>query len=204
MLVGLNSSGNKGVLLFGKIAFNLEQRVTNSQESSAIYLVQTFGSALSIIYAYNASNTSGHTKKLTVNAMTLVAFAVGNIAGTEIFQTKDAPDYIPGKVAILVLLSVQLVICFLLRFINLRLNNQRARKLTEEKARHGWSDADVQRERERHAFVDLTDKQYVSFTLHDPSGTKYPITQKSILHLHQLMVHLSLLERTTKYVYLQI
>ena len=29
----------------------------------AVYLVGTFGSALSIIYAWNASNTSGHTKK---------------------------------------------------------------------------------------------------------------------------------------------
>jgi MFS family permease len=58
ILVGASNSGNKGLLLF------------------AIYLVQTFGSALSVIYAWNASNTSGHTKKVTINAMTLVSFAV--------------------------------------------------------------------------------------------------------------------------------
>ncbi|KAF7795856.1 hypothetical protein EIP86_007023 [Pleurotus ostreatoroseus] len=159
ILVGLNGTGEKGVLLF------------------ATYLIGTFGSALSSIYAYNASNTSGHTKKVrhhlayyrtdtdghnlqnTINAMTLVSFSLGNIIGTEIFQPKDAPAYIPGKIAILVLLTVQLAVSFLLRWINIRLNAQRRAKLEEEKIRKGWSDADVQKEREKHAFLDLTDKQ---------------------------------------------
>ncbi|KAJ7507722.1 MFS general substrate transporter [Mycena galericulata] len=145
MLIGLNNTGNKGALLF------------------AVYLIGTFGSALSTVYAYNASNTSGHTKKSTINAMTLVSFAVGNIIGTEIFQPSDAPAYIPGKVAILVLLTVQLGISWLLRWINLRLNIKKRAKLAELKTQNGWSDADVQREREKHAFADLTDKQNVYF-----------------------------------------
>ncbi|PSR73606.1 hypothetical protein PHLCEN_2v10525 [Hermanssonia centrifuga] len=91
--------------------------------------------------------------------MTLVSFALGNIIGTEIFQPGDAPAYIPGKIAILVLLSVQLVISYLLRWINLRLNKQKKAQLEAEQARRGWTDADVQKERERHAFLDLTDKQ---------------------------------------------
>jgi ACS family allantoate permease-like MFS transporter len=128
---------------------------------AATYLIQTFGSALSIVYAYNASNTSGHTKKLTINAMTLFSFSIGNIVGTEIFLPKDAPAYIPGKIAILVLLTVQIFICYLLRYINMCLNKKKALQLAEVKARRGWTDADVQRERERHAFLDLTDKQYV-------------------------------------------
>ncbi|OSC99140.1 MFS general substrate transporter [Trametes coccinea BRFM310] len=141
MLIGLNGSGNKGALLF------------------ATYLIGTFGSALSSVYAYNASNTSGHTKKNTINAITLVSFGLGNIIGTEIFQPKDAPAYIPGKIAIMVLLTVQLFISLLLRFVNLRLNVKKKAALEELKAKHGWTDADLQRERERHAFMDLTDKQ---------------------------------------------
>lgn len=93
--------------------------------------------------------------------MTLVSFSVGNIIGTEIFQPKDAPSYIPGKTAIMVLLIVQLAVSFLLRWINQRLNAQRKARLEEETARKGWTAADVQKERERHAFLDLTDKQYV-------------------------------------------
>ncbi|KAF8076307.1 MFS general substrate transporter [Lyophyllum atratum] len=141
LLIGLNGSDNKGVLLFG------------------VYLIGTFGSALSTVYAYNASNTAGHTKKSTINAMTLVSFSAGNIIGTEIFQPKDAPGYIPGKIAIMVLLTVQLGVCFLLRWINLRLNVKKRTYIAEEKARRGWTDADVQRERDRHAFADLTDKE---------------------------------------------
>ncbi|KAJ7498996.1 MFS general substrate transporter [Mycena latifolia] len=141
MLIGLNNSGSKGALLF------------------AVYLIGTFGSALSTIYAYNASNTSGHTKKSTINAMTLVSFAVGNIIGTQIFQPADAPAYIPGKVAIMCLLTVQLGISFVLRWINLRLNIKKEAKIAEVKAQNGWTDADVQRERDKHAFADLTDKQ---------------------------------------------
>ncbi|KAH8106192.1 MFS general substrate transporter [Cristinia sonorae] len=141
MLVGLNSSGNKGALLF------------------AAYIVGTFGSALSTVYAYNASNTSGHSKKVTINALTLVSFSIGNIVGTEIFQPKDAPAYIPGKIAILVLLSVQIGISLLLRWINIRLNIKKRERLAQEVVKRGWSEADVRKERERHAFMDLTDKQ---------------------------------------------
>lgn len=126
---------------------------------AAVYLIGTFGSALSSVYAYNASNTSGHTKKSTINAMTLVSFSIGNIIGTEIFQPKDAPQYIPGKIAIMVLLTVQLGVSYLLRFINIRLNIKKREKIAEIKAQRGWTDADIQRERERHAFADLTDKE---------------------------------------------
>ncbi|KAE9410394.1 MFS general substrate transporter [Gymnopus androsaceus JB14] len=139
LIIGLNGSDKKGALLFGT------------------YLIGTFGSALATIYAYNASNTSGHTKKSTLNAMTLLTFSVGNIIGTEIFQPKDAPGYIPGKVAIMVLLIIQLLLSYVLKWINLRLNKKKVAQIAELKRSKGWTDADVQKERERHAFMDLTD-----------------------------------------------
>lgn len=111
------------------------------------------------MYSYNASNNSGHTKKSTVNALTLVAFSVGNIIGSEIFQPKDAPEYVPGKIAIMVLLVVQVPVALLLRWVNLRENKKKRVFIEEAKRRHGWSDEDVQRERNKHAFADLTDKE---------------------------------------------
>jgi ACS family allantoate permease-like MFS transporter len=116
-------------------------------------------------------------RQSTVNALTLATFSIGNIIGTEIFQPKDAPQYIPGKVAIMVLLSVQLVVSFILRAINLRLNKKKATFLDEEKIRQGWSDLDLQRQRERHAFMDLTDKQCV-----DPLRSRRP----ALLNNHRL------------------
>ncbi|EMD41075.1 hypothetical protein CERSUDRAFT_91831 [Gelatoporia subvermispora B] len=146
VMIGLNGKPHgKGALLFGT------------------YLVNTFGSALSSVYAYNASNTSGHTKKNTINAITLVSFALGNIIGTEVFQPKDAPAYIPGKIAIMVLLIAELFIAFLLRSINVRLNTGKRARLAEEQRHHGWTESEVQKERERHEFLDLTDKQNIFF-----------------------------------------
>jgi ACS family allantoate permease-like MFS transporter len=77
----------------------------------------------------------------------------------QIFQPKDAPQYIPGKAAIMILLTVQLGISYLLRMININLNQKKLEYLQAEKTRLGWTDDDVQRERDRHAFMDLTDKQ---------------------------------------------
>ncbi|KDQ62569.1 hypothetical protein JAAARDRAFT_54493 [Jaapia argillacea MUCL 33604] len=145
ILVGLNGTDQKGVLLMGS------------------YLIGTCGSSLASIYAYNASNTSGHTKKSTINALTLFTFSLGNIVGTEIFLPKDAPNYVPGKIAILVLYGVGIFIPFLLRWMNIRLNRERQKKFLAEKERRGWTDEDVQKERERHAFMDLTDKQNLFF-----------------------------------------
>lgn len=145
LMIGFNDSGQKGVLLFGS------------------YLIGSFGSTLSTIYAYNASNTSGYTKKLTINALTMVSFCAGNIIGTEIFQPKDAPAYIPGKAAIMVLLSMQIGIAYLLRHINVRLNVKRRVMIEEIKREKGWTDDDVQKEKERRAFADMTDKQNVFF-----------------------------------------
>ncbi|KAI0649995.1 MFS general substrate transporter [Trametes meyenii] len=141
MLIGLNGSGQKGALLF------------------ATWIVGFYGSSLAIIYAYNASNTSGHTKKVTVNALTLAAFCIANIVGTETFLPKDAPGYLPGKISALVLLSAQLVLCFIIRWVNLWMNRKKQRLLEEIKRHNGWSDEHVRRERERAAFSDMTDKQ---------------------------------------------
>ncbi|PSS29765.1 hypothetical protein PHLCEN_2v2913 [Hermanssonia centrifuga] len=141
MLVSLQGPEHKGALLF------------------ANYIVLTFGSCFGVIYAYNASNTSGHTKKVTVNAMTLAAFALGNMIGAETFLPQDAPNYIPGKVTLLVFLSTQIFLCLLLRYINLNLNMKKARLVELLKERNNWSDPDVAKERERHAFLDMTDRQ---------------------------------------------
>jgi len=66
MMIGLDPTGipiahSKGALLF------------------ASYLAQTFGAAFMLLLAWNASNIAGHTKKVTANALTLVAFALGKL-----------------------------------------------------------------------------------------------------------------------------
>ena len=91
--------------------------------------------------------------------MTLAAFCAGNVVGSETFLPKDAPDYIPGKTAVLVLLCTSFSLCFVIRWVNSRLNVRKRTLVRELKEQNGWSDEDVRRERERHAFLDLTDKE---------------------------------------------
>jgi ACS family allantoate permease-like MFS transporter len=58
---------------------------------AASFLSGTFGAGFMIMLAWNASNIAGHSKKVTANALTLVAFSVGNILGTQTFQARQAP-----------------------------------------------------------------------------------------------------------------
>lgn len=70
ILIGLNGSGHKGVLLFGE--YHTMHTFLVNQGILGIYLTGTFGTAGSAVYSYNASNTSGHTKKVRISALNLV------------------------------------------------------------------------------------------------------------------------------------
>ncbi|ANB11104.1 allantoate permease [Sugiyamaella lignohabitans] len=95
------------------------------------YLSQTFGGTLALILSWNASNVAGHSKKVLVNALTFIAFPLGNIIGTQTFQAKDAPMYMPGKAAILGCLSLQCFITVGWYFLNQFYNNKKQRVLDE-------------------------------------------------------------------------
>lgn len=89
--------------------------------------------------------------------MTLAAFCIGNIVGSETFLPKDAPNYIPGKTGILILLSITFFLCFVLRYLNMRLNSKKRREIAALKEINSWTDDDIEKERQRHAFLDMTD-----------------------------------------------
>lgn len=61
----------------------------------------------------------------------------------------------------MVLLTIQIGVAYLLRYINIRLNRKKLKALAELKAAKAWTEEMLQQEAERHAFADLTDKQYV-------------------------------------------
>ena len=124
---------------------------------AASFLSGTFGAAFLLLLAWNASNIAGHTKKVTANALTLVAFALGNILGTQTFQASQAPGYIGGKISIIVCLGL---LCFVL--IGLRLMNDRLNRLNERKLAH-MSEEEKDSLREKMAFADHTDRENVFF-----------------------------------------
>ncbi|KIK98750.1 hypothetical protein PAXRUDRAFT_823531 [Paxillus rubicundulus Ve08.2h10] len=64
--------------------------------------VGTLGSALRAIYAYNPSNTSGRTKKVTINAMAMATSASATLSAQ---KNSSLSMHIPGKTAITVILT---------------------------------------------------------------------------------------------------
>ena len=146
ILTAMQNSGQKGVLEF------------------AFLFQYVSAPCFPLCYAWNASNIGGHTKKNTVNAFTLFTFGVGSVVGTYIFLPSDEPGYIPGKAAVIVLTVINMLCCVLMAYINVRWNKQKRKQLEKLIADNGWTKEDVQREREKAAFQDLTDKENVYFT----------------------------------------
>jgi ACS family allantoate permease-like MFS transporter len=124
---------------------------------AASFLTGTFGAAFMLLLAWNASNIAGHTKKVTINALTLISFAVGNILGTQTFQAKQAPGYISGKISIIATLGALCFVILVLRWYNDMLNKKNRRAL------EGMSEGEKEELREKMAFADQTDRRNVFF-----------------------------------------
>ena len=110
-----------------------------------------------LLLAWNASNLAGHSKKVVVNSITLIAFCVGNILGTQTFRASQAPGYIGGKISIMVTLTCQIFVSFSLRFCNDRLNKKNA------KALEGMNEDEQSLLKEKMAYADGTDRNNVFF-----------------------------------------
>jgi MFS family permease len=115
------------------------------------YMTNCIGASLPLLYSWVAANYAGHTKKVTMNAVLLMSFCLGNIIGPETFQNKDAPDFIPAKITIVVTVCVAIVLTITLRFVYMRENRRRDR--VEVDLEH----------KENQEFLDLTDRQNMEF-----------------------------------------
>ncbi|GAA5925413.1 uncharacterized protein JCM15063_005019 [Sporobolomyces koalae] len=124
-----------------------------------ILLAQTFVSGIAMLYSFSAANFAGSSKRSIVNALLLVAFSLGNLAGTQVFQAKDKPQYLPGKISLLVLLLVLFPSSLVMHIYIRRKNAAKAEEVARLVAEHGWTDDELQKEKDRYAFLDLTDKQ---------------------------------------------
>lgn len=160
-----------GCILFGIIAQYTQQRLIVSLVAQAIAFMaicllafmphnQSAGLAglyLLILYPLGficmlssvASNTAGHTKKVTVNAILLIGYCVGNIIGPQTFRAKDAPMYVPAKVSMVVLFCVAMGLNGILLWVN----------IVENRWRDKNEPTPTPEELERVQLMDLTDKQ---------------------------------------------
>ena len=105
------------------------------------------------MYSWATANYAGHTKKVTINAVILIAYGASNIIGPLTFTGQTAPEYIPAKVAIMVTLALACVATLILRQMYVWENNKRDRQAAASSQTHL---EDIE-------FMDLTDKQNQEF-----------------------------------------
>ncbi|KAL9071893.1 MAG: hypothetical protein Q9157_005299 [Trypethelium eluteriae] len=106
-----------------------------------------------VIYQWLQANVAGHTKRAYSAAMLQVAFALGSIIGPQTFQTRDAPNYKPAKIAFMCFLATEVVLITMLRIYYGWCNQHRDKR--SQPATADIADAA--------AFAGLTDKQNPTF-----------------------------------------
>lgn len=98
-----------------------------------------------------ASNVAGHTKKVTVNAIFLIGYCVGNLIGPQTFITKQAPNYAGAKAAMVgcgILTTIALVIVWIAFVYENKKRDAEPKELKE-----------TFEAIENHEFADLTDME---------------------------------------------
>ncbi|KUL81813.1 hypothetical protein ZTR_11436 [Talaromyces verruculosus] len=73
---------------------------------AAYYVFYTYWGPYVLSTSLPMANTSGHSKKLTMNALFFLAYCVGNIIGPQAFRSSDAPTYSHGYEGLLACLVV--------------------------------------------------------------------------------------------------
>ncbi|KAF2442825.1 MFS general substrate transporter [Karstenula rhodostoma CBS 690.94] len=78
------------------------------------YFTHVTGAFLPLSYSFAACNFAGHTKKVTMNAILLMSFCLGNILGPLTFRDEDAPEFTPAKITIVAVDSTVVVAVMIL------------------------------------------------------------------------------------------
>lgn len=174
-LIGILSCG-----LLGGCLMAFSHGGMKGAELAGNYLTNCVGAALPLVYSVAGANVAGHTKKVTMNAIVLMAFCLGNILGPLTFRTKDEPDYIPAKIALVATVSLAIVFCVLLKCYYVYEN--RRRELNGEGQRPESSD-----------FLDLTDRENPDFRV-SPSRLRYSMVLTASTTVQTLRTHRSIVE----------
>ena len=121
---------------------------------AAYYVFYTYWAPYVLSTALPMANTSGHSKKVTMNAIFFLAYCLGNILGPQVFRKGDAPEYTHGYIGLLCCVVVAIISISGYGYLCYREN--KIRDATEGVVH----DAEVSTEA---AFTDLTDKEKKSF-----------------------------------------
>ncbi|WPK25151.1 hypothetical protein PUMCH_002454 [Australozyma saopauloensis] len=97
-----------------------------------------------------ASNTAGHTKKISTNAIFLIGYCVGNLIGPQTFISKQAPTYTGGKISFVICDAFSILFLALIYLNYWRLNKKKEKDLAV-------MDLSELKQHDNLEFADLTD-----------------------------------------------
>ncbi|QLG70574.1 hypothetical protein HG535_0A05150 [Zygotorulaspora mrakii] len=116
----------------------------------ALYLIYSGSCTITNIYIWNSCNTSGYSKRIFRNAITIIAYNVAAIVAPQMFRANSAPRYVPAKIALLVTQAVCVPVQLYIGYISKKENEKR------DKEQEGQSV-------EKYQFLDLTDIENRNF-----------------------------------------
>ncbi|RFU29744.1 hypothetical protein B7463_g6600, partial [Scytalidium lignicola] len=119
---------------------------------AAYYVFYTYWGPYVISTSLPLANTSGHSKKVTMNAIFFLSYCLGNILGPQVFRASDAPSYSHGYQGLLACLVLSIAAIAGYGILCWRENKQRDKAMS--------ADGQVD---EAEAFSDLTDKEKIIF-----------------------------------------
>ncbi|KAI0446935.1 MFS general substrate transporter [Xylaria telfairii] len=96
--------------------------------------VMTVTSSVALFLAWTLipSNIAGRTKRTLTSSFSFVGYCVGNIVGSQIFNYKDAPRYIPGTTGCAVSFGLEFLIIIMWRLTLVTRNRRRDKWLREQ------------------------------------------------------------------------
>ncbi|KAE8150255.1 major facilitator superfamily domain-containing protein [Aspergillus avenaceus] len=121
----------KGVLLFG------------------YYLVSFLAAITPLIYAWEAQNTAGDTKRKCTSAVVLIGMCAGNVIGPQLYSTSQAPLYRPGLISNLILFVLTGVFAILTNIYLIHLNKKHSQKRQELGKSARVIDESMQKEKDK-------------------------------------------------------
>lgn len=124
-------------------------------------MTNCIGASLPLMYSFSSANYAGHTKKVTMNAIVLISFCLGNIVGPLTFRQQDEPEYIPAKITIVVTTSFAIMMTGILMGYYTWQNRRRDRRVVSAERIRGEEEG-LEAEKNSVKF-DLTDKQNLEF-----------------------------------------
>ncbi|KAF8915353.1 major facilitator superfamily domain-containing protein [Mucidula mucida] len=117
------------------------------------FMTVPFVLSLFLAWTLIPSNLPGRTKRTMTSSFTFIGYCTGNMCGSQIFKSTDAPKYVPGIIGCCICFGLEFLVIIIWRTL-LVLRNRRRNKAMES---DGLTDEERERQAKEYGERDMTD-----------------------------------------------